>query len=317
MSLNNNFKMAKMLLNKKPEEKKALNSSKCKRCGASEINFVINNVQGDVICTKCGLVQDRIMKNHSPMKGNMNGKIFVPKVIIEENQKIRLLVMSFFNVMFGGMRNNVQAGRSIAASYQDFKTYRARYVTKTYKKGEHITSLKGLHMPTIICCMLYCTLNKQRQAMPLSVICSIINKIIVRSSVKQSKVVLAHAFNYKDESKYGLVRYFQLRDFGCQNAAVPGDFTTFICNTLFGIQSKEDKNNIRNLANEIFKEYSDRTSPAKVASMVLHHVGKSNKEFDHSFFGLTQKETDDFQRKLLGSKNVKVQQIIKSLGSAR
>lgn len=311
MSLNENWKLLRQARGS-PSRKKtpSANKNKCTACGASSNGFIVDEKEGDIICGNCGVVQkNRVMFNQSPQQGNANNKVRLPRNIIEENAYIRRLVVSFFNIIFSGLTNNSAFGRAIAGTYQDFKVYRARYITKSYKKGEHITSMKGLHMPTVIACILYCTLAQQRRAIPLSLICSIMN-IVLKNNKEHAPIVINHAFKYKTEKKYGLSRFFQLRNFGCQNASVPSDYTDFTSRSIFSIQDKNIVRQIGRLANEIFKEYPEMTSPSKIANYVLYFIGSKNNAYDHNYFGITKKEGSDFVRKLYESTNPAVQEIL-------
>ena len=308
-NLNQNFAMfKKMQINKTkplriPADK---NNVKCKACGANESNFINNINSGDTICTKCGAVQSEKRMEHQNARVE-NGEVLYARVIVEEERKIKLLVNTFFNVLFGDLKTETAAGYAIAQIYKEMKKYRARYVKKTNIQS----AFKGLHMPTIVCCILYCTLLQESRAMPLSIIVSIMNEALSKSRTETTSVNLQTVYLYRTHKKYGFGAFFKLKKMKCfNNPLYPSDFITFPCNVILRIQDKNIKKMLNILGNELFKEYIDTTSPAFIATGVLYYVGNKLGSVDYKIFGLKKKELNDMNAKLEMSLNPKIIEIL-------
>mgnify|MGYP001145282009 CR=1 FL=1 len=104
-NLNQNFEMLRqiqqrMRRNQAGPSRQRDSSLKCKACGANESKFFNNNNSGDLVCTNCGVIQSerRLVQHNDRVK---NGEVLYARVIVEEEQKIKLLVNLFFNVLFG------------------------------------------------------------------------------------------------------------------------------------------------------------------------------------------------------------------------
>jgi len=283
------------------------NKQICKVCGASKNTFIINDAQGDVICPNCGAIQNIIFEHQSPTQGNRNGKQLFARIFTEENQKIRLLTTNFFNVIFSGLRDEFQSGKEVASMYQNFKKYRATHITK----GNISNSLKGLHMPTVVICILYCKLLNENRGIPLSMMVVIMNQTIIKSRSDITPVVLKHANKYRTEKKYGLAAYLKTLKMKCYSEEIsPRSFIIFPCNTLLNIRNKNEQKVIVNLANEIYKEYPQMHSSAFIACGVLYYVYNKKHPLSIIVFGLTKKELTDNSYKIENSLNPKIVQIL-------
>ena len=147
----------------------------CKFCGVNSSKFVNNSESGDIICTNCGTIQNRIFVHQN--ERIKNGNILYARVMVEEDQKIKLLVNVFFNILFGDLKTENRAGDAIAKIYKDIKIFRANIL----KKNNIQSAFKGLHMPSIVCCILYCTLLEENRGMPLSLIVFNMNQALLKS----------------------------------------------------------------------------------------------------------------------------------------
>ena len=290
----------------RPREAAKIKNVSCKLCGANKSSFVMNINSGDTICRKCGAVQSNRRQEHQNAHVE-NGQVLYARVFVEEDQKIKLLVNTFFNVLFGDLRTETAAGMYIAQVYKEMKKYRARYVKKTNIQS----AFKGLHMPTIVCCVLYCTLLKENRGMPLSIIVSIMNIALSKSRTEKTPVNLKTVYLYRTHKKYGFAAFFKLRKMKCfNNPLKPSEFISFTCNTILRIQDKDIHKMMKKIGDELFKEYPDITSPAFIATGVLFYIGDKLGSVDYKIFGLKKKELNDIKVKLEKSQNP---QIIKLL----
>lgn len=288
------------------KSKSRTSDSKCKICGANESKFFENNTTGNMICTDCGVVQsERKLVHHNNRVEN--GQVLYARVIVEDDAKIKLLVNNFFNVIFGDLRSENRAGSAIALIYKDMKKYRARYVMKT----DIQSAFKGLHMPTIVCCILYCTLLQENRAMPLSIIVNIMNVTLLKSRTETKPVNLQTAYLYRTHKKYGFSSFFKLHRMKCYNNELfPSNFIHFTCNTLLRIQDKNIHRMLNVIGDEIYKEYPDTTSPALIATGVLYFIGNKLGTFDYKMFGLKKKELNDMKQKIESSNNEKITRLL-------
>ena len=166
-------------------------------------------------------------------------------------------------------------------------------------------------MPTIVCCILYCTLLQENRAMSLSIIVSIMNIALSKSRTYTTPVNLQRAYLYRTHKKYGFASFFKLKAMKCYNNPLnPSEFIKFTCNTILRIQDKNIHKMLNILGNEIFKEYPDTTSPAVIATGVLYFIGNKLGSFDYKMFGLKKKELNDIVIKLESSENPKIKDIL-------
>jgi len=291
----------------KPRRNKPKNAIlKCKRCGANESKFANNAQSGNVVCTNCGVIQSERRLEHQNAHVK-NGEVLYARVMVEEEQKIKLLVNLFFNVLFGDLRTETAAGADIAQTYKGMKKYRAKYITKSNIQS----AFKGLHMPSIVCCILYCTLLKENRGIPLSIIVSIMNEALSRSRTNTSPINLQTVYLYRTHKKYGFASYLKTTKMPCYNQPLsPSDFITFTCNAILRIQDKNIHKMLRIIGNELFKEYPDRTSPAYIATGVLFYIGNKLGAFDITMFGLKEKELTDMKNKIENSQNPKIVELL-------
>ena len=304
-TLNSNFNMLKKMKEVKVAKRITQRLTVCKTCGANESKFVNDNESGDTICKNCGAVQSERRANHQNAR-QANGQILYARVFVEEDQKVKLLVNNFFNLLFGDLAPETQPGIHIASIYKEIKKHRAKYITKSNIQS----AFKGLHMPTVVVCILYCTLIEEKRALPLSIIVSVMNKTLSRSRTNTSPVSLKNVGTYRTHQKYGISSFFKLNKkkiTKCYNYELqPSDFTSLACKTLLRIQDKNIQNMIDTLGNELIKEYNDRTSPALIATAVLYFVGSKLREIDFHIFGLKKKELTDVVKRMESSKNVEI-----------
>ena len=279
---------------------------KCKHCGANESKFINNANSGNVVCTECGVVQSERRLEHQNARVE-NGEVLYARVLVEEEQKIKLLVNTFFNVLFGDLRIETAAGPDVASMYKEMKKYRAKYITKSNIQS----AFKGLHMPTIVCCILYCKLIQENRGIPLSIIVSIMNEALARSRTETTNVILQTTYLYRTHKKYGFASYFKSKQVKCYNHPLsPSDFITFTTNAILRIQDKSIHKMLRTVGNEIFKEYPDTTSPAYIATGVLFYIGNKLGSFDIKMFGLKKKELTDMKNKIESSQNPKIIELL-------
>ena len=318
-NLNNNFALMMKAMGRQPNQrnnkiKKPINNKKnvdldtCKFC-FTKGKLVPTSDEDDSVCTNCGRLQGRpIMFNQEPGQGNRqnNGKVRYARVIVEENQKIRLLTNNFFREMFP-LLNESRAGNDVAAVYQELKRYKARYISKSNIQS----AFKGLHMPTIVLCILYCKLIQENRAVPLSIMAVIMNKTISRSRTQITPVDLKHIQYYRINKKIGISKFFKLKQTKCYNTELkPNNFIDFTCN-MYGINSAK-KRDIAKLSDEIYKEYSDMTPPGLIATGVMYHMFNKIGEINAKEFGKTKKELTDIGKAIEKSKNKKIQDILKT-----
>jgi len=306
-NLNQNFDVFRQIKRNQARPRGANKKSvKCKVCGANESRFTNLVNSGDTICTKCGAVQSERRQEYQNNRLE-NGEVLYARVFVEEDQKIKLLVNTFFNVLFGDLRTEAAAGRYVAHIYKEMKKYRAQYVKKTNIQS----AFKGLHMPTIVCCILYCTLLKENRGMSLSIIVSVMNVALSKSRTETTLVNLQTAYLYRTHKKYGFSAFFKLRQMKCFNNPLnPSELISFTCNTILRIQDKNIHKMTKTLGNELFKEYPDTTSPAVIATGVLFYVGNKLGSFDYKMFGLKKKELNDMKNKLENSQNPTIIEIL-------
>jgi len=313
--MNNNFEILKqMQRNKAGPSRYRRNEAgssriRCKACGANETKLMNNEQSGDIICTNCGAVQsERINKNQNVRQEN--GKVLYAAVIVLEEQKIKLLTNLFFNVLFGDLRTETAAGYNIAQIYKSMKKYRAKYVTK----GNIQSAFKGLHMPTIVTCILYCTLLKENRGMPLSIITSVMNEALLKSRTETTVINLQTVHLYRTHKKYGFASFFKSHNMKCYNNPLkPSDFIMFTTNTIVRIQNKNIHKMINTIGDEIFKEYSDITSPAFIATGVIYYVANKLGSINYNIFGLKKKELNDMKNKIENSNNDKIIELLNLL----
>ena len=311
--MNNNYAILQQMQRNKADRCKKLQNQAvckgCKACGANKTKFTNNEQSGDVICTKCGAVQSERIQLHQNARQE-NGKVLYAAVIVEEEQKIKLLTNTFFNVLFGDLRTETSAGYNIAQIYKAMKKYRAQYITK----GNIQTAFKGLHMPSIVSCILYCTLLKENRGMPLSVIVSIMNKALLKSRTETTSINLKTVYLYRTNKKYGFASFFKSQKMKCYNNSLkPSDFIMFTTNTILKIQDKNIHMMLNKIGNEIFKEYPDTTSPALIASGVMYYICNKLGSIDYNIFGLKKKELNDMKNKIENSQNNKIIELLNLL----
>lgn len=308
----NNFELLRQLRNKgKPQRNKGGPSSiKCKSCGANESQFVNNNESGNSICTKCGVIQSERKLIHYNNRVE-NGKVLYARVLVEEDQKIKLLVNIFFNELFTDLKSENRAGFAVAQIYKELKVYKAGA-----NKSNIQSAFKGLHMPTIVCCILYCTLIQEGRGMPLSIIVVTMNKALSKSRTKTTLVNLQTVYNYRTQAKYKFAMFFKLNKMQCYNHQLnPSDFILFTSNTILRLQDAQIKKSLNIIADEIFKEYPDTTSPALIATGTLFTIGNKFNTYDFKQFGLKKKELNDIKNKIESSKNRKIIEILELINS--
>ena len=289
-NINQNFAILQQMRKKeKSPTKKQSGGVKCKRCGANESKFINNISSGDVVCSNCGLIQsERRAEHQNAQVKNRNKQVLFARVIVEEDQKIKLLVNSFFNIIFGDLRLETSAGATIAHTYREIKKFRAKYITK----GNIQSAFKGLHMPSIVCCILYCTLIQEKRGMPLSIIVSVMNEALSKSISNTTPVHLQRVYAYRTQQKYGFASFFKNTNMQCYNYSLsPSDFVTFTCNAILRIQDKVIHKMIKKVGDELFKEYPDRMSPAYIATGVLYYFAEKLDVGNLKMFGLKKKES--------------------------
>ena len=270
-----------------------------KTCNTNSSKFIRDQQSGDVICSKCGVVQPERIEEHQNARQE-NGAILYARVLVEEDQKIKLLINNFFNTMFTDLKNETQAGYNIAAIYRELKQFRAKYITNGPIQG----AFKGMHMPSIVLCILYCQLIKENRAMPMSIMVVNINQTLSKSRTNITPVSLNKVNSYRTYKKYGIAAFFKSKQMKCYNNIIfPNEFIDMTSNFVLRIQDKNIKQTMKTIADEIFKEYSDRTSPALIATGVLYYVSNKFNTFDYKMFGLKKKEITDISKKIESSQN--------------
>jgi hypothetical protein len=211
--------------------------------------------------------------------------------------------------LFQDLRTENRAGNSIAKIYKEIKIYKAALF-----KTDIQSAFKGLHMPSIICCILYCTLLEENRGMPISIIVFNMNQALLKSRTSTTPINLQTVTNYRTNKKYAIGTFFKYHKKKCYNTALlPSDFMEFTCNTILRIQKKNIKKMLNELGNEIFKEYPDSKSPATIATGILFYIGNKLGTIDYKNFGLKKKELNDMKIKLENSKNKKIIEILSIL----
>jgi transcription initiation factor TFIIIB Brf1 subunit/transcription initiation factor TFIIB len=312
--LQKNFELFQRARAPQTRQKNNKKSNGCIACGANQSSLITSDRNGFKVCTKCGVVQEQILINQSPTRGNQNApgqKAQMPRVVIENDEKIKYLVINFFHRVFPLKDDEKQTGTEVAGLYSRFKTFRAKYFTK----GEQKHALKGMHMPTIVLCILYCVLIEQNRAMPMMIMAHIMNLTLEGSRTDITPVTIDKISRYRTSDEIGLWQFLEkkMKKSGCyKHNLKPSIFINLTCNALLHITDHSTKNLIKKLADELRKEYHQLTPPGIIATNVLAFV--SNKSVNTNIFGMTKKQLKDSENVILKSKNPKIQEILGALG---
>ena len=308
--------MRKAMNQVKPKTKtpSPVNGSKCKnpKCRAPANIFIENHQSGDIVCPACGIIQTQIYEHQSP-RGNNEGKPFFARVIEEDDIKVRLLANAFFDEMKGNFANGSKEGSGIADVYGALKVFKANVVMKG--KGGKKTSMKGMHLPTIVCLIIYCHLVQSHRAMPLSIIIVIMNKVLARSRQEASFVNMKTASSYRTNTDKGIKQFFKIRrgrEPTCDEILLglpPSSFIPLTASGHLGIRDKDAHNIMKELADFMVSEISNKP-PAYIAtgcmfyiSQQLHSLNSSYPKFPAEYMGVTDKEMKTFSNKINTSKN--------------
>ena len=299
----------------KPKTPSPVNLSKCKnpKCRASKNNFIENHESGDIICPACGQIQGQIYEHQSPRAAE--GKPFFARVIEEDDIKVRLLANAFFDEMRGNFANGSKEGSGIADVYGALKVYKANIVMKG--KGGKKTSMKGMHLPTIVCLIIYCHLVRSHRAMPLSIIIVIMNKVLARSRQDPSFVNMKTASSYRTNTTKGIKQFFKIRRIRneptCDEILLslpPSSFVPLTSSGHVGIRDRDAHNIMKALADSIAPEFSNKP-PAYVATGCILYVAKQLHSLNSTLYpnisaeymGVTDKEMKTFSNKINASTN--------------
>jgi len=315
-----NWKAMKNAMNAvkpKPKTPSPVNLSKCKnpKCRASKNNFMENHESGDILCQECGMIQGQIFEHQSPRAGNREGKPFFARVIEEDDIKVRLLSNAFFDEMRGNFANGSREGSVIADIYGSLKVFKANVVMKG--KGGKKTSMKGMHLPTVVCLIIYCHLVRSHRAMPLSIIIVIMNKTLNRSRQNTSFVNMKTASSYRTNVSKGIKQFFKIRQSKNQETCdemllsiKPSGFVPLTTSGHLGIRDRDAHNIMKSLADSMTSEISNKP-PAYIATGCILYVAKQLHSLNSSsypnisaeYMGVTDKEMKTFSNKINASTN--------------
>jgi hypothetical protein len=287
------------------------NNRKCKRCRASPDKFIQNSERGDVICKQCGLVQHERLQNHQNAHEENNGKAKLGRNIIEDDRHVKFLVMNFFNVLHKGVINQQLFARGIQQLYQEFKFFRSTVLVKSFKKGERMTSMKGLHMPTIVANLLFVNMSQSNDmGIPLFLICSMMNQHLKNTS--KPLISFETADTYRSSKHVGLQQFFKSKKFK-EHDSKPSNYVSSTMNYILYLKNKELKKIVKDFADELQKEYSEFVGPSKIALYALYFVGNIHRSFTEDIFGLSKAEVKNFYKIIENSKNIKLLELVAML----
>ena len=294
-------------MNTKP---KKTNPDVCINCG-TEGSLILDETEGQMVCMECGVTQNQVFSNNTGFEGNATngGKVQRGGVIVGPHRNTRVLVKNFMSEIQPLSENNnwEKRGNHLAQTIEEFKTFKSQFVSKGTNRE---TTLRGLHLPTLIVCILYCDFIESQKTMPMSMMIYYMNNAL--SKTKEFKdatpVKFKEVTRYRTHKSIGLYKF--LANNRCYTTVLKaGDFVRYPLN-INNIQDKRIKTLAEQVANELQKEYPVTKAASNIGCGVVHFISNKVGRFDGAKYNLPKAELEGYGKAIKSSQNPKIIELL-------